>query len=414
MKKKGFTLIELILSLVLVGIILITMIGTLLRLRETYSIVNDNIEIRTYQSLVSKVLNDHFIKNGGITSVTCESKVKCNIVLGNASEMTLEIAKFTEDLSENSISDNTEITREVTTLKYYGNGYSYLKTIKMKKYVNDETETTSGYNFTEIDVNSYNYDNASNSNLYDLFTNITIKTNNPKYNVELYSSSIVNTVQRIYFQVPPNWSNVYVYLYNETAGTNNAAWPGQAATSTGSNGIYQFDVTSSTLANYEGIIFNNNGSGDNARQTVDLTIPSNAVGKIFVPEINKVANTMRLFFTGSSSWNTHIYVWRNSDKAKEAKWPGTVMSKISNGGFSYVIDRSSVNYDMMIFNNGSGGTGNQTADLSIPTCQDMTYKFNGVAIRKYYLGSWYDYETWVSSGYSSWNTNDYASFAACE
>ena len=40
MKKQGFTLVELILSIVLVSIIIVTMVGTLLKIRQSYSIIN--------------------------------------------------------------------------------------------------------------------------------------------------------------------------------------------------------------------------------------------------------------------------------------------------------------------------------------------------------------------------------------
>ena len=90
MKKNGFTLIELIISITLVGVILISMIGTLIRLKQSYNIINEDIEARTYSAVISKVINEHFMKNNGVKSVTC-TDTACNITLGNNKAMLLEL-----------------------------------------------------------------------------------------------------------------------------------------------------------------------------------------------------------------------------------------------------------------------------------------------------------------------------------
>ena len=93
-------------------------------------------------------------------------------------------------------------------------------------------------------------------------------------------------------------------------------------------------------------------------------------------------------------------------------------SKISDAGYSEIISST---YDKMIFNNGSGGAGNQTDDINVPIYQDLTYKLarNGnnnshTVSRFYYNGSWHDYSTWLSSGYTNWYSTDYADFIAAQ
>ncbi len=210
-----------------------------------------------------------------------------------------------------------------------------------------------------------------------------------------------------YFQTPPNWSNTYVYLYNDTTGVENAAWPGQVASFVTGN-IYKFDISQSTLSNYKGVIFNNN-----TRQTVDLPLSSDVNNKIFVPELNKTSNTVRVIYNDSPTWNAHIYVWKNGG-SELLGWPGVTMSEVSNGGFSYTIDKSSVAYDKMIFNNGNSGAGNQTDNINVPTCQDMTYKRDGSSSRKFYFGSWHNYNNWLSSEYSAWRNGDYVNLQLCD
>ena len=64
MNKKGFTLIEVILSIVLVSVVLTSMLATLVKLRENYSIVNENTDALIYSSSVSRILNNDLSKNG--------------------------------------------------------------------------------------------------------------------------------------------------------------------------------------------------------------------------------------------------------------------------------------------------------------------------------------------------------------
>ena len=70
MKRNGFTLIELIVSIVLVGAVLASMIGTLLSLKNTYSAINEDVEARTYSALISKTINEHIMKNNDGNEVT--------------------------------------------------------------------------------------------------------------------------------------------------------------------------------------------------------------------------------------------------------------------------------------------------------------------------------------------------------
>ena len=57
MNKKGFTLVELIVSIVLVSIVLIALIGSLLQIRSAYAVVHDNSDVIVYTSSISRVIN---------------------------------------------------------------------------------------------------------------------------------------------------------------------------------------------------------------------------------------------------------------------------------------------------------------------------------------------------------------------
>lgn len=84
----------------------------------------------------------------------------------------------------------------------------------------------------------------------------------------------------------------------------------------------------------------------------------------------------------NNGWSqVYIYAWTEG-AGNNGTWPGVKMTKVTDDVYSYTY---SSNFDMVIFNNGSGGNGNQTSDL--------TYTGNGGNGRIYDLstGSWSDY-----------------------
>ena len=219
----------------------------------------------------------------------------------------------------------------------------------------------------------------------------------------------------IYFQLPPDWSgSVYTHLF--TSGASNG-WPGGSTTLIDSTkNIYNYKLSQSDMLNYDNVIFSN---GDpSTRQSIDLSLNSSNYGQIFVPELYS-GSGIRVFFSGSSSWTPYLYSWNNSTGVNNHSWPGVLMSgKISGAGYSEIVQST---YDRMIFNNGSGGLGNQTDNINVPIYQDLTYKLarNGnnnshTVSRFYYNGSWHDYSTWLSSGYTNWYNSDYTNFVAAQ
>lgn len=219
----------------------------------------------------------------------------------------------------------------------------------------------------------------------------------------------------IYFQLPPDWSgSVYTHLF--TSGASNG-WPGGSATLIDSTkNIYNYKLSQSDILNYDNVIFSNGSSS--TRQSVDIPLNSSNYGQIFVPELYS-GSGIRVFFSGSSSWTPYLYSWNNSTGVNNHSWPGVLMSgKISGAGYSEIVQST---YDRMIFNNGSGGLGNQTDNINVPIYQDLTYKLarNGnnnshTVSRFYYNGSWHDYDTWTSTGYTTWYSSDYANFVAAQ
>jgi len=98
----------------------------------------------------------------------------------------------------------------------------------------------------------------------------------------------------------------------------------------------------------------------------DAEIEASAEGKTAVLKLAATAQGLTLGYDNSTTkWTTvSVYIWTANGTVSKA-WPGDTMTN-NNGVWSYALDSTklvggSVN---VIFNNGSGGTGNQTADLT--------------------------------------------------
>lgn len=204
MNKNGFTLIELIVSIVLVSIVLVSMTGTLVKLKETYNVVNEDADARIYGATISKIINDDFLKNNGIRDISCsndEDMSSCEIVLGTNQKRTLEILRNTipndsETIYENGKNVGTK-TYEKTTLRYSDSTTGAVKTlliktieliVKSNNEVDNNLVNTYGYKFTDLSVKTYKYENIDDYDKTDKITHIIIGLSDEKYNIDLYSS----------------------------------------------------------------------------------------------------------------------------------------------------------------------------------------------------------------------------------
>ena len=93
------------------------------------------------------------------------------------------------------------------------------------------------------------------------------------------------------------------------------------------------------------------------------------------------AATQTVYFKDSNGWGTvYGYAWDSAQKPLMGSWPGTKLSKDSSGLYKLSVSTGgALNF---IFNNGNGGDGNQTADLSLSATQvsaGKTYVVDGVS-----------------------------------
>ena len=184
------------------------------------------------------------------------------------------------------------------------------------------------------------------------------------------------------------WSNVYAYAW-ETNDENIGQWPGTQISADSETGYYK--VSASTTTSAPMIIFSN-GSGT---QTADLTWINNGVytsagyaglfgeyqgGNDEGNDDEKTENKW-IFYYNDTNWGNstvYAYAWDagNGDKTYLGSWPGTTMAKNADGMWeiSFTTTDNLVT-PMVIFNNGQGGSSNQTADLVLKN--NGIYNFNG-------------------------------------
>lgn len=100
-----------------------------------------------------------------------------------------------------------------------------------------------------------------------------------------------------------------------------------------------------------------------------------------VPTVNKIT----IFVKADDQSSTHLYAWDKNDNYIDAKWPGVPVrtlpfTMVAGAKWYYkTFDQNPVN---VIFNNGTGGEGNQTADIKNLTSSAF-FTYSGTDYTKY-------------------------------
>lgn len=142
MNKKGFTLIEVAVSVVLVSIVMVSLTATLVEIKKKSETVSANTNAVVYSSVISKSINSDIIKNDGIKFAECDAAGgECGLVLGNNQRRWLGIKDTTDGREVDIYQDSAE------------NNY-YLKTKTGGKYVGVvSVEASNGVNKSGSKIN---------------------------------------------------------------------------------------------------------------------------------------------------------------------------------------------------------------------------------------------------------------------
>ena len=231
MNKKGFTLVELIVSIVLVSVVMVSMLMALVKLRENYSTVNENANALVYSNAASRIINNDILQNDGIKNVSCSANhLNCDVVLGNGNKRQLQIVELAEGFSSltseekidkckkycNGNSKTNEncncngkkaigiIETKKTSLVYYDTTkekkLKYIKTFELatKTQIDSNnnlgTSTISGYSFLSLDT-KYNTYKSNIDGYENKLATVVVRTYNGydaedrTYDIKMYSNS---------------------------------------------------------------------------------------------------------------------------------------------------------------------------------------------------------------------------------
>lgn len=220
MKKDGFTLIEIIVSITLVSVVLVSMMGTLIKLKEVYSLVDEDTDILVYGASLTRIITNDIITNGDIKTIRCsETGDLCSeysiydklyLTLGNGKKRLLEIIPTTNDavnplniVKNITGDDNTIIGHETivkNSIRYtdttdtVNKKLLYIKTLELIKTEVEENsiikETVYGYNFKGFELIKHVYPSAVRpSSERDVINIISIKMSDETFNLTIYSSA---------------------------------------------------------------------------------------------------------------------------------------------------------------------------------------------------------------------------------
>ena len=152
MYKKGFSIVELIISIALLSIVLVFMTNLLIKLNSNQNKTIGNANVSIDQSIISKDLNKDIAQNDGIKTITCSTTTSCQLVFKNETTKTLSIS-----------ADKKSLVYET------GSTTDFIKKL------------SGDYEFEGFTLSTLEFEEES---FYKLV--ITVK-DNPKYNIEIYS-----------------------------------------------------------------------------------------------------------------------------------------------------------------------------------------------------------------------------------
>lgn len=169
-RKEGFTLVEVIVSVILVSVVMTSMLAALVKIRETYDTVHENTDAIIYSSSISRILNKDVSNNGGIRYADCNLEgSSCEILFANNNKRKIVIDS-NEEVKEEQKKGSVVLSQSVeiqTTLQYIDitdpskEKLIYIKTltlVKNEKFKREKpnSDGTTDY-IDEYKLNTYGY-----------------------------------------------------------------------------------------------------------------------------------------------------------------------------------------------------------------------------------------------------------------
>lgn len=113
MNKKGFTLVEITISIALLSIVMVFMFNFLTIIKKDEDTINEATEMLLNKSLIAKEINKDIKESGGITSSSC-TNIRCDITLKNGKQKAIKLDDTKKILTYENITDNKiELAKEL-------------------------------------------------------------------------------------------------------------------------------------------------------------------------------------------------------------------------------------------------------------------------------------------------------------
>lgn len=166
-------------------------------------------------------------------------------------------------------------------------------------------------------------------------------------------------------------TNVKAWVWDKGNNDKNytgGVWPGQDMTD--NNGTWEFTFTTTDVLVEPMVIF----SGDDG-QTDDLVLENGAYYND--TEVVDPSQVHTVYFINNEGWDAvSVYAWnKETNENYLGDWPGSAATFVGDNVWKYNYYGDDINGAGLIFNNGSGGEGNQSYDLTWK--DDAYYQYEG-------------------------------------
>ena len=136
MKKNGFTLVELTISIALLSVVMVFLLNFLTLVKKEDVGIEETTNMEIDKSVISKTINSDILKENYISTLSC-TDVLCNITLTSGAKRTItidgNIVKYTDTIK------NKVLMSRKTNLSYTLKSES-LTTIDKITFVTENTE----------------------------------------------------------------------------------------------------------------------------------------------------------------------------------------------------------------------------------------------------------------------------------
>ncbi len=195
MKKNGFSLLEILVSVVLVSVVFIFMLNSLIKLKTIYNKSDSNTDILLLGSTLSRVVNNDIKENEGINTVSCY-KEDDELISSETDSFSVSteqyVLKSVCDITFNNSKIRKLVLRNFSTIRSWNedgivktNVLSSRSTVEYISMPSDELIYIKTLDYS-VDRESYYYVDLV-SNEENSIKTITLKSNENIYDVKFYS-----------------------------------------------------------------------------------------------------------------------------------------------------------------------------------------------------------------------------------